>query len=71
MITEPDSNAQSSAPPKVEGPEHFRPLKWNEQVRRGDFVKDGKQGFELWSGLVGFRADTFIKTIYRRKKTSS
>lgn len=50
------------------GPENFRRLKWNEQVRRGDFVEDGKQGFELWAGMVGFRADTFVKTIYRRQK---
>jgi hypothetical protein len=71
MTTEPDSNAPSSAALNGDGSEHFRPLKWNEQVRRGDFVEDGKQGFELWSGLVGFRADTFVKTIYRRKKASS
>lgn len=71
MIPEPDSNPQPITAPKVEGPEHFRRLKWDEQVRRGDFVEDGKQGFELWAGMVGFRADTFVKTIYRRKKASS
>lgn len=44
----------------------FRPLKWDEQVKRGDFVADGQQGFELWEGPSGFRADTFVKTIYRK-----
>ena len=53
------------------GSENFRRLKWDEQVKRGDFVEDGHQGFELWDGLVGFQADTFVKTIYRRQKTQS
>ena len=46
-------------------PGHLRRLKWNELVRRGDFVQDGHQGFEPWAGPAGFRADTYIKTIYR------
>lgn len=46
--------------------EHLRPLQWNERVRRGDFVADGGQGFELWEGPSGFRADAFVKPIYRR-----
>ncbi|MEI8291269.1 MAG: hypothetical protein WCH99_17515 [Verrucomicrobiota bacterium] len=46
--------------------EGLRPLKWNERVQRGDFVADGRQGFELWEGPSGFRADAFVKTIYRR-----
>lgn len=46
--------------------EHLRPLKWNERVERGDFVADGRQGFELWEGPGGFRADAFVKQIYRR-----
>ena len=46
----------------------FRPLKWNELVKRGDFVKDARQGFEPWVGPSGFRADAFIKTIYRRSR---
>jgi hypothetical protein len=49
-------------------PEHLRRLKWNELVRRGDFVEDGRQGFEPWEGPTGFRADAFIKTIYRKLK---
>ncbi len=46
--------------------EHLRLLKWNERVERGDFVADGRQGFEPWEGPSGFRADAFVKQIYRR-----
>ena len=46
--------------------EHLRLLKWHERVRRGDFVADGRQGFEPWVGPSGFRADSFVKQIYRR-----
>jgi hypothetical protein len=45
---------------------HLRLLKWNERVRRGDLVPDGHQGFEPWEGPGGFRADSFVKQIYRR-----
>ena len=48
---------------------HLRPLKWNELVRLGDFVQDSHQGFELWDGPRGFRADAFVKQIYRRLKS--
>ena len=48
----------------------LRPLAWHERVRRGDFVADGRQGFEPWDGPPGFRADAFVKTIYRRLKAS-
>jgi hypothetical protein len=33
-------------------------------------VADGRQGFEPWEGPAGFRADAFVKTIYRRLKAS-
>jgi len=56
---------RSSAPAAV--PERLRPLKWNELVRRGDFVEDGHQGFKPWEGPGGFRADAFVKRIYRRQ----
>lgn len=46
--------------------ERFRPLKWDERVLRGDFVENGRQGFEPWEGPAGFRADAFVKQIYRR-----
>jgi hypothetical protein len=44
----------------------FRPLKWNETARRGDFVEDGNQGFEPWIGPSGFQAGTFNKQIFRK-----
>ena len=46
-------------------PERFRRLKWNEVVCRGDFVADERLGLEPWEGPSGFRADAFVKTIYR------
>ena len=70
MIPEPDSKTEPAGDAKSVGAEQFRRLKWDEQVKRGDYVEDGQQGFELWTGMVGFQADTFLKTIYRRKKTS-
>jgi hypothetical protein len=47
--------------------ESFRPLKSDELVQRGDFVEDGRHGFEPWDGPGGFRADSFVKRIYRRQ----
>jgi len=44
----------------------FRRLKSNELVSRGDFVADSHHGFQLWEGPTGFRADSFVKGIYRR-----
>jgi hypothetical protein len=49
---------------------HFRRLKWDELVVSGDFIANGNQGFEAWEGPGGFRADTFLKPIYRRKNRS-
>lgn len=48
---------------------HLRLLKWHERVQRGDFVADGRQGFEPWDGPAGFRADAFVKQIYRRLRS--
>jgi hypothetical protein len=47
-------------------PKTLRLLKWNELVKRGDFVEDGRHGFEPWVGPSGFRADSFVKQIYRK-----
>jgi hypothetical protein len=47
-------------------PKRLRRLKWHEQVKPGDYVKDTCRGFEPWEGPSGFRADMFIKTIYRK-----
>lgn len=49
-------------------PEGYRRLLWNEPVLDGDFVMDEQRGFELWDGPSGFRADSFVKPIYRRDK---
>ena len=50
-------------------PESFRRLKWNEVVARGDFVEDENLGIKPWEGPAGFRADAFLKPIYRNRKT--
>jgi hypothetical protein len=50
-------------------PERYRPLKWNELVRHGDFTMDLCGGFEPWEGPTGFRADAFVKPIYRQDKS--
>ncbi len=54
---------------RVGVPERFRRLKWNEVVCHGDFVADERLGLELWEGPGGFRADTFVKPIYRRNES--
>ena len=48
---------------------NLRRLKWNELVRRGDFVPAADNGFEPWEGPAGFRADAFVKQIYRRLRS--
>jgi hypothetical protein len=59
------------ATPPTDDPRGFRRLKWDELVRRGDFVMDEHQGFDPWEGPSGFRADAFLKPIYRRRKHRS
>jgi hypothetical protein len=51
--------------------EHFRRLKPGELVSLGDFVASEAKGFELWEGPSGFRADSFVKPIYRRDDSHS
>jgi hypothetical protein len=46
----------------------FRRLEANELVSRGDFVADPHSGFESWEGPTGFRADSFVKPIYRKQE---
>lgn len=48
-------------------PESFRALRQNEVVRRGDFIAAGPAGYEPWEGPNGFRADAFVKSIYRKR----
>jgi hypothetical protein len=54
---------------KSGNPGHLRLLKPNERVNLGDFVANGHQSFELWEGPSGFRADSFIKPIYRKNES--
>lgn len=69
MITTRNGFIEAVAAVKAAVPERLRPLKWNELVRRGDFVAAGGQGFELWEGPSGFRADAFVKQIFRRDES--
>lgn len=59
---------QPEALAEAGGAKTFRRLKWNELVSHGDFISDGNRGFEPWDGPTGFRADAFVKPIYRREK---
>ena len=47
---------------------YFRRLKCDELVFHGDFVADEQQGLNTWDGPGGFRADTFVRPIYRAMK---
>jgi hypothetical protein len=58
--------SETSPAPLPVLPEQLRLLEWHERVERGDFVADDRQGFALWEGPAGFRADAFVKQIYRR-----
>ncbi len=42
----------------------LRRVKSDEVVRQGDFVVAGN-GFEPWEGPSGFRANSFLKPIFR------
>jgi hypothetical protein len=57
--------------PKPVVPKRLRRLKWNERVSLGDFVRNEHRRFELWQGPGGFRADAFVKPIYRRDQSHS
>jgi len=46
-------------------PKGLRRLARNELVNHGDFVADEQRGLEPWDGPSGFRADAFVKPIYR------
>jgi hypothetical protein len=49
-------------------PDNFRRLDQDEVVARGDFVKDEVLGLQPWEGPAGFRANAFLKPIYRARK---
>jgi hypothetical protein len=52
-------------------PKRFRRLKAHELVSQGDYVANEHQGFELWEGPGGFRADAFVKAMYRQVPSRS
>jgi len=52
----------------TQSPRQFRRLKWDELVTTGDYIVNEDRRFEPWEGPNGFRADAFLKPIYRRKK---
>ena len=56
---------------KTDIPKGLRRLRWNEVVSAGDFVKDEHRGLEPWEGPNGFRADAFVKPIYRQKQVDA
>ncbi|MGZ5528828.1 MAG: hypothetical protein ACXWJB_09175 [Limisphaerales bacterium] len=53
---------------KTDDLKNLRRVRWDEVVREGDFVIAGK-GFEPWEGPSGFRADSFLKPIYRTRQS--
>jgi hypothetical protein len=53
---------------KTDDSKTFRRVKWDEVVREGDFVMAGT-GFVPWDGPTGFRADSFLKPIYRTRQS--
>lgn len=62
---EPDKTIVAASPESLAAA-GLRRLEWDELVRKGDFVTDSHDGFEPWDGPSGFRADAFVKQIYRR-----
>ena len=71
MSSAPTLGIRSEASIKFVAPENFRALKWNEVVRRGDFIAADPGGYEPWQGPIGFRADAYVKTIYRKQTRPS
>jgi hypothetical protein len=64
-VNKPGASAKAGVPKR------FRRLKWNELVTLGDFVTDEHRKFEPWEGPSGFRADAFVKPIYRLDESRS
>jgi len=64
----PGTPAPAAGIPSAPVAGSLRRLKWNEIPHPGDFVADGRQGFEPWEGPSGFQAGSFEKPIYRVSK---
>ena len=71
QVSESNENHAMKLNLKAGAPDRFRRLKWNERVSLGDFVRNEHRRFELWQGPGGFRADSFVKPIYRRYESHS
>lgn len=65
LLSRPNTSATTDIPIQL------RLLNGNEVVSRGDFVAGEHQGFEPWEGPAGFRADSFVKPIYRRARSTA
>lgn len=63
--------AISEAHTEADIPKGFRRLKRDELVSHGDFMADKQRGLEPWVGPSGFRADSFVKPIYRQDESQS
>jgi hypothetical protein len=71
QVSESNENHAMKLNLKAGAADRFRRLKWNERVSLGDFVRNEHRRFELWQGPGGFRADSFVKPIYRRNESHS
>jgi hypothetical protein len=69
--TESLAGEPSPAPVPTDEPTGLRRLRFNELVRTGDLVLNAQLEFEPWEGPNGFRADSFVRAIYRRKDDDS
>lgn len=61
------TEVSAAAPIRPPAVKQFRRLRAEELVSHGDFVQNEKQDFEPWDGPGGFRADAFLKPIYRKQ----
>lgn len=52
-------------------PGHFRRLKSDERVIRGDLVENEQSQLIEWEGPTGFRASSFNRPVYRLVDTPS
>jgi hypothetical protein len=66
-IMKPRRITNAKASPETQALQ-VRRLKFDERVVSGDYIANENGGFELWEGPGGFRADAFLKPIYRRKR---
>ena len=57
----------AKAAPADENYRGFRRLAWNEVVYHGDYVADERAELKPWEGLSGFRAGSFVQSIYRKE----